>query len=111
MLEYFVTKKIKQQQLKKMDKSAKKNKNKKGKTREHFGNETDMLMTYIPFEWNYFTMILALIISGYAAYLAYNCTLRSPFAVRVFAMIIAFMLNTLYLFYYFVRYVILGDKC
>lgn len=64
------------------------------------------------FPWNYVTIIISFLIAIFAAYLAYDCTRRSPSIVfRYLSIFIAFMLNTVYLLYYFVRYIILRDRC
>ncbi len=64
------------------------------------------------FSWNYVTIILSLCIAIYAAYLAHGCTKKSPSPVfRYLSIIIAFLFNSLYLLYYFIRYIILRDRC
>ena len=64
------------------------------------------------FSWNYVTIILSLLISIFAAYLAHDCTRRSPSVVfRYLSILLAFLFNSLYLLYYFIRYIILRDRC
>lgn len=55
--------------------------------------------------------VVALFISLYTARLAYNCNQKSDAVVRILAMLFGFFFSGLYLLYYFVRYLLMGQKC
>jgi len=55
--------------------------------------------------------VLALVIGLLTAKLAYNCNSKSDPVVRILAMLFGFFFSGLYLLYYFIRYVLLGNKC
>ena len=96
MLEYFLWKKYKSSSI------------------ESYQNSGDPaeLSNMIFSHMNGWTILLSFIIAIYSAYLAYNCTRSSPSTIfRYLSVIIAFLLNSLYLMYYFIRYVILRDNC
>lgn len=74
---------------------------------ESFSNDYSYLSNYNPI-----TIVLSLIISIYAGYLAYHCTKKSPSVVfHYLSIVLAFLLNGLYLLYYFIRYILLRDVC
>ena len=56
-------------------------------------------------------VIVALVISLAAAYFAYHCNSHEPKATQFIYTVIAFFFPGLYLIYYFIRHVIVGDKC
>jgi hypothetical protein len=55
--------------------------------------------------------VLALVIGLFTARLAYNCNAKSDPVVRILALLFGFFFSGLYLIYYFLRYVLLGQKC
>lgn len=55
------------------------------------------------------TNLIILIIGVAAAYLAYECNANEPMEWRIFITIIAFLFSNIYIIYYFIRYVLLGD--
>ena len=57
------------------------------------------------------SIIIALLISVAAAYFAFECNSHQKPATRFIYTVIAFFFPGLYLIYYFIRHVILGDKC
>lgn len=57
------------------------------------------------------SIIIALLISVAAAYFAFQCNSHEKSATRFVYTLIAFFFPGLYLIYYFIRHVILGDKC
>lgn len=56
-------------------------------------------------------VIISLIISCGAAYLAYQCNQHENDATRLVFVIIAFLFPGVYLIYFFIRYSILGQSC
>ena len=60
---------------------------------------------------NITTIIVALIISSSAAFLAFNCNHYENPPARLLYTIFAFLFPGLYLIYFFIRYVMLGQKC
>ena len=56
-------------------------------------------------------VIVALVISLAAAYFAYDCNSHETKATQFIYTVIAFFFPGLYLIYYFIRHVIVGDKC
>jgi hypothetical protein len=56
-------------------------------------------------------VIVALVISLAAAYFAYHCNSHETKATQFIYTVIAFFFPGLYLIYYFIRHVIVGDKC
>lgn len=56
-------------------------------------------------------IVVALVISLAAAYFAYECNSHETKATQFIYTIIAFFFPGLYLIYYFIRHVIIGDKC
>lgn len=56
-------------------------------------------------------ILISLIISCGAAYIAYQCNRHENEATRLVYVLIAFLFPGLYLIYFFVRYSILGYKC
>lgn len=84
--------------------------------KEYFARESDIqvVITETPVNTpavNFIAGILALVIAIFTAKLAYNCNARSDVVVRVLATIFGFFFSGMYLLYYFLRYVILGQKC
>ena len=57
------------------------------------------------------SIVIALLISVAAAYFAFECNSHQKPATRFVYTLIAFFFPGLYLIYYFIRHVILGDKC
>jgi RsiW-degrading membrane proteinase PrsW (M82 family) len=57
------------------------------------------------------SIVIALLISVAAAYFAFECNSHEKPATRFVYTLIAFFFPGLYLIYYFIRHVILGDKC
>ncbi len=55
--------------------------------------------------------IISLIVSVYAAYIAYNCNLGESTPVRFLITLFAFLFGIIYLIYYFVIYFMLKSKC
>ena len=55
--------------------------------------------------------IISLIIALIAAYLAYECNAGENNATRWFVTVVAFLFSGLYLIYYLIRYIILGNEC
>ena len=56
-------------------------------------------------------IIISFVISLAAAYFAYECNSHETKATQFIYTIIAFFFPGLYLIYYFIRHVIIGDKC
>ena len=56
-------------------------------------------------------VIVALVISLAAAYFAYECNSHETKATQFIYTVIAFFFPGLYLIYYFIRHIIIGDKC
>lgn len=56
-------------------------------------------------------IVVALVISLAAAYFAYECNSHETKATQFIYTVIAFFFPGLYLIYYFIRHVIIGDKC
>jgi hypothetical protein len=56
-------------------------------------------------------ILISTIIAIIAAYLAYECNAGENTATRWFITIIAFLFSGIYLLYYLVRYVFLGNNC
>lgn len=61
--------------------------------------------------YDLFTMIISFLIAFGAAYLAYQCNAKESTGMRLFITVIAFLFGTIYLIYYFIRYVLMGQKC
>lgn len=55
------------------------------------------------------TNLIILIIGVAAAYLAYERNANEPMGWRIFVTVIAFLFSNIYIIYYFIRYVLLGD--
>lgn len=55
--------------------------------------------------------VLGIVIGILTARLAYMCNYKSDPMVRVLAVLFGFFFSGMYLIYYFVRYVLLGQKC
>lgn len=84
--------------------------------KEYFNQESKIkvVITETPVNtpaMNFLAGILALVIAIFTAKLAYNCNLKSDVVVRVLATLFGFFFSGLYLVYYFVRYLVLGQKC
>ena len=45
-----------------------------------------------------------------AAYLAYECNANESMGMRILITVVAFLFSNIYIIYYFIRYVLLGDK-
>lgn len=60
---------------------------------------------------NLFVGIIALIVSLLTARLAYDCNAKSSPALRLLATLFGFFFSSLYLVYYFLRYVLFQGKC
>ena len=56
------------------------------------------------------TNLIILAIGVSAAYLAYEANAGEPMGMRIFMTVIAFLFSNIYIIYYFIRYVLLGDK-
>jgi len=54
---------------------------------------------------------VALLLSFYAAYLAYDCSRFETPAMRLFYTVVAFLFGGLYLIYYFVYRYLMGNRC
>ncbi len=79
---------------------------------EHFTASPATTPTAPLFSWNYVTIFIAFLIAVFSAYLAHDCTKKSPSIVfRYLSIVLAFLFNTVYLLYYFIRYIILRDRC
>ena len=63
--------------------------------------------------YNYFNylLILGIIISLLAAYLAYTCNIKENKATQWVITIFAFLFPVIYTIYYFIVHVLLGYKC
>lgn len=55
--------------------------------------------------------IIGLLVSLFAAYLAWNCSAFETTAMRTFYTIIAFLFGGFYLIYYFVYRYLMGNPC
>lgn len=55
--------------------------------------------------------LVSLLLSFYAAYLAYECSRFETPAMRLFYTIVAFLFGGLYLIYYFVYRFLMGNRC
>ena len=55
--------------------------------------------------------IVALIVALLTARLAYDCNAKSSVALRLLATLFGFFFSSLYLLYYFLRYVLFNGKC
>jgi hypothetical protein len=60
---------------------------------------------------NLISGLLALLISLYTANLAYTCNKKSDVVVRLLASLFGFFFSGIYLIYYFIRYIIMKQKC
>lgn len=56
------------------------------------------------------TNLIILAIGVAAAYLAYEANAGEPMGMRIFITVVAFLFSNIYIIYYFIRYVLLGDK-
>ena len=56
------------------------------------------------------TNMIILAIGVAAAYLAYEANANESMGMRILITIIAFLFSNIYIIYYFIRYVLLGDK-
>ena len=54
---------------------------------------------------------ISLIISLLTANLAYNCNLKSDIVYKIMATLFGFFFSFIYLIYYFIRHILLGQKC
>ena len=61
--------------------------------------------------YNNAIMIICLLIGLFTAFLAYKCNYKENPAKRLLITLFAFFFSGLYLLYYFIRYVLLGDHC
>ena len=78
------------------------------KVAENFSNSgIEDTQKKIPISW----IIIALIISFGAAYLAYACNQYEKPATRALSTIIAFFFSGFYLIYYFIVHVLFDRKC
>lgn len=55
--------------------------------------------------------MIALVIAMLTARLAYECNVKSSPALRILASIFGFFFSSVYLLYYFLRYVLFNGKC
>jgi hypothetical protein len=55
--------------------------------------------------------LISLLLSFYAAFLAYECSRFETPAMRLFYTIVAFLFGGLYLIYYFVFRYLMGNRC
>ena len=55
--------------------------------------------------------IIALIVSIFAAKLAYNCNIKASPVVQVLYVLFSFFFSSIYLLYYFIWHVLLKNKC
>ncbi len=56
-------------------------------------------------------MIFGLFITFFAMYLAYDCNKCEPLGMQIFYMIVAGLFSGIYLLYYLVFRVFMGNKC
>lgn len=56
------------------------------------------------------TNLIILAIGVAAAYLAYEANAGEPMGMRILITVVAFLFSNIYIIYYFIRYVLLGDK-
>lgn len=56
------------------------------------------------------TNLIILAIGVAAAYLAYEANAGEPTGMRILVTVVAFLFSNIYIIYYFIRYVLLGDK-
>lgn len=56
------------------------------------------------------TNLIILAIGVAAAYLAYEANACEPMGMRILITVVAFLFSNIYIIYYFIRYVLLGDK-
>jgi hypothetical protein len=61
--------------------------------------------------YNNAIMIICLLIGLFTAYLAFKCNAKENPPKRLLITLFAFFFSGLYLLYYFIRYVLLGDIC
>lgn len=55
--------------------------------------------------------LIVLIVAVAAAYLAYECNAHESAGTRIAITILAFLFSNIYIIYYFIRYVLVGDMC
>jgi hypothetical protein len=55
--------------------------------------------------------IFSIIIAIFSARLAYNCNAKADTVVRIMATLFGFFFSGLYLIYYFIRYILMNNKC
>jgi hypothetical protein len=58
----------------------------------------------------FYARIISFAISLYAAYLFYNCSTKSEPISRILGVLLSFAFGTIYLIYYFIRF-LMGRKC
>ena len=83
----------------------------KNKSDENFDNQDHIQLKNMFNNLSPINIIVALIISLAAAYFAYECNSHETKATQFIYTVIAFFFPGLYLIYYFIRHVIIGDKC
>ena len=71
---------------------------------EHFSNDTSF---NVPTTW----IIMSLVISFGAAYIAFSCNQYEKPATRALSTILAFFFSGIYLIYYFIVHVMFDRKC
>jgi hypothetical protein len=55
--------------------------------------------------------IISLVISIFTANLAYNCNLKSDIVYKIIATLFGFFFSFIYLIYYFIRHILMRQKC
>jgi hypothetical protein len=55
--------------------------------------------------------VIGIVIAILTAKLAYDCNKKADPAMRILAALFGFFFSLIYLIYYFIRYVLLGNKC
>ena len=73
----------------------------KNKGEEHFVNSENVTLS----------AFLMVVIAVATAYLAYECNSKNSQTNRTFFTIVAFLFSNIYLIYYLIRYVLMGQKC
>ena len=83
----------------------------KNKSNENFNDQDHIQLKNMFNNLSPINIIVALIISLAAAYFAYECNSHETKATQFIYTVIAFFFPGLYLIYYFIRHIIIGDKC
>jgi hypothetical protein len=109
MLEYFAIASL-------VEHMENKKKKEDVKLQEYFSDDQKDIQVVVTKSSNYQVVnlvmgIISIIIAILTARLAYDCNKKSDIVVRLLATIFGFFFSTMYLFYYFIRYILLGGKC